>query len=119
MGTSARIPFASTVHPGLRKLGDRVRSPPPGAPVPRPHADVTLVTAESWVEIVQAWGRPEDSCPRGAWSLGIAEEVAARGEESAHRALLVSRFGRDEPVDAAVRGAALIPEIDLLCDRAT
>jgi glycosyltransferase involved in cell wall biosynthesis len=77
------------------------------------HADVTLVTAESWVEIVQAWGGRGLVVHEAPGPWGSLKR-SPREVRNRPRALLVSRFGRDEPVDAAVAAAALIPEIDLL-----
>jgi glycosyltransferase involved in cell wall biosynthesis len=109
------IPFALDSHPGaFGKLGDRVSARL--LPVHRylvRHADVTLVTAESWVETVQAWGGRGlvvHEAP-GPWGSLKRSPREARNRP---RVLLVSRFGRDEPVDAAIAAAALIPEIDLL-----
>lgn len=109
------IPFALDSHPGaFGKLGDRVSARL--LPVHRylvRHADVTLVTAESWVEIVQAWGGRGLVVHEAPGPWGSLKR-SPREVRNRPRALLVSRFGRDEPVDAAVAAAALIPEIDLL-----
>jgi glycosyltransferase involved in cell wall biosynthesis len=108
------IPFALDSHPGaFGKLGDRVSARL--LPVHRylvRHADVTLVTAESWVEIVQAWGGRGLVVHEAPGPWGSLKR-SPREVRNRPRALLVSRFGRDEPVDAAVAAAALIPEIDL------
>ena len=109
------VPFALDSHPGaFGKQGDRVsaRLLPVHKYLVR-HADVTLVTAESWVETVREWGGQGlvvQEAP-GSWE---SMKTTARGAGGRPRALLVSRFAGDEPVEEAVKAAALVPEIDLL-----
>ncbi len=109
------VPFALDSHPGaFGKQGDRVSARL--LPVHRylvRHADVTLVTAQSWVETVREWGGRGlvvHEAP-GPWA---SLKSSPRGAGRRPQALLVSRFAGDEPVDQAVAAAALVPEIDLL-----
>jgi glycosyltransferase involved in cell wall biosynthesis len=109
------VPCALDSHPGaFGKQGDRVSARL--LPVHRylvRHADVTLVTAESWVETVREWGGRGlvvHEAP-GSWE---SLERAPREAGGRPRVLLVSRFAGDEPVEEAVKAAALVPEIDFL-----
>jgi glycosyltransferase involved in cell wall biosynthesis len=110
-----RIPFALDSHPGaFGKQGDRVSARL--LPVHRflvRRAAVTLVTAGAWVEVVHDWGGHGivvHEAP-GPWArLKPAPHQPGRRPQ----VLLVSRFAGDEPVDAAVKAAGLVPEIDLL-----
>lgn len=109
------IPFALDSHPGaFGKQGDRVSARL--LPVHRflvRRAAVTLVTAEAWVDTVRDWGGRglvvHEAPGRWAGLKPLQREPGGR-----KRVLLVSRFAGDEPVDAAVKAAGMVPEIDLL-----
>jgi glycosyltransferase involved in cell wall biosynthesis len=109
------VPCALDSHPGaFGKQGDHVSARL--LPVHRylvRHADVTLVTAESWVETVQEWGGRGLVVHEAPDSWELLER-APREAGRRPRVLFVSRFAGDEPVEEAVKAAALIPEIDFL-----
>lgn len=69
-----------------------------------------MVTTTSWVTEVQSWGATglvvHEAPP--AW------EVGPRVAGARPQVLFVGVFSEDEPVDAVVAAAALLPEVDLL-----
>ncbi len=109
------VPFALDSHPGaFGRQGDNI-----SARLLRlhrfvaRHATVTLVTADQWADMVQTWGGRGlvvHEAP-GFWEC-VRKHPRSAGVRI--RALLVARFAGDEPVEAAVGAAALVPEIDLL-----
>lgn len=71
----------------------------------------TLVTTSSWVDVVDAWGghgviahEPPTNWPKNACEAGT--DVRAHP-----RVLFVCVFGPDEPVDAVLDAARLLPEV--------
>ncbi|MHB1509199.1 MAG: glycosyltransferase [Acidimicrobiales bacterium] len=109
------VPLVLDSHPGaFGKQGDRVSALL--LPVHRylaRRAAVTLVTAEPWVETVRSWGGRAlvlHEAP-GEWTP-CPQPRRTAGRRI--RALLVARFGGDEPIAAALEAAALLPELDLL-----
>lgn len=109
------IPFALDSHPGaFGGHGDNVsaRLLPVHRYLAR-RAVVTLVTAQSWVETVKEWGGRGMVVHEAPGPWGSLEN-APRETGNRPRALFVSRFSSDEPIDQAVAAAALVPEIDLL-----
>jgi len=109
------VPFVLDSHPGaFGRQGDRVsaRLLPVHRYLAR-RATTTLVTTESWVETVREWGGRGLVVHEAPGPWGSLEK-APREAGARPQALLVARFAGDEPVDAAVAAAVLVPEVDLL-----
>lgn len=99
-------------HPGaFGAQGDRVAARL--APLHRwatRHADLSIVAAESWREVVERWGAGAvvvHEAP-GGWELRPAKR------HDRLRVLYVGRFARDEPWEAVLGAAHTVPGVDVL-----